>query len=243
MTRPSEQSLFAALDATWPAARFVDTGPWRLREGLGGGQRVSAATPISDFEPADLELAEEGMRKLGQQPLFMVRGVDRALDDTLADRGYAVVDPVTLYVAEAASLAGDIPHALAYTSWPPLAIQLEIWAAAGVGPRRIAVMERTEAPKAAILGRSGERPAGTAFVAGHGDVVMLHALEVDPGMRRSGVGNRIMRAAANWAISVGARWLTLAVTRANDPANALYRGLGMETVTEYHYRRAPETAA
>ena len=41
----------------------------------------------------------------------------------------------------------------------------------------------------------------------------------------------------------GADWLTLMVTRANAPANALYAKLSMPPVADYHYRRAPEQAA
>ena len=117
MTRPTENSLFATLDATWPPARFHDTGPWRLREGCGGGQRVSAATPLSRFSRSDVQIAEEEMHKLGQHALFMIRGEDAPLDEILAERGYAVVDPVTLYLAEAARLAGELPFAMAFPSW------------------------------------------------------------------------------------------------------------------------------
>ena len=37
-------ALEAALEATWPPARAWTVGPWRIRDGAGGGKRVSAAT-------------------------------------------------------------------------------------------------------------------------------------------------------------------------------------------------------
>ncbi|NND17963.1 MAG: GNAT family N-acetyltransferase, partial [Silicimonas sp.] len=55
-----------------------------------------------------------------------------------------------------------------------------------------------------------------------------------------GVATRILNGAANWALSKGAGWMTVNVTSANAPANALYRKLGMQPVAGYHYRRAPE---
>ena len=104
-------------------------------------------------------------------------------------------------------------------------------------------MERAETPKAAILARSGDTPAGVAYVGIQDGVAMLHAVQVAPDQRRSGTGAAILRSAANWAIARGANWVALAVTKANTPANALYSKFAMTPATEYHYRRAPEDAA
>ncbi|TMV56955.1 GNAT family N-acetyltransferase, partial [Thioclava sp. BHET1] len=41
---PDGEAIFAALDASWPAAALHHAGPWLIREGRGGGKRVSAAT-------------------------------------------------------------------------------------------------------------------------------------------------------------------------------------------------------
>ena len=54
--------------------------------------------------------------------------------------------------------------------------------------------------------------------------------------RRQGVGANILRKAARWAQDNGAAVLSLAVTRANTGANALYASLGMRPVDKYHYR-------
>lgn len=243
MTTPLARDIFDAIDATWPPARFIDHGPWRLREGLGGGQRVSSATANSPVTETDINEAEEEMRNLGQRPIFMIRPEDGELDAQLRNRGYDVVDPVTAYAIRAESFAEDLPPADAMPAWPPLAVQREIWQQAGIGPARVAVMERATGPRTAILGRSGDTPAGVAYVAISSDLAMLHALEVLPAFRRAGVGKRILTRAANWALSEGAGWLTLVVVTANAPANALYRRLSMIPVSSYHYRRAPETAA
>ena len=106
-------------------------------------------------------------------------------------------DPVTVYAAPAAALASEPPPPVTtFEVWPPLAIQAEIWAAGGIGPARLAVMERAAGPKTTILGRCADRPAATAYVAVHGTVAMLHALEVADRFRRRGLGRHIMRAAA-----------------------------------------------
>jgi len=243
VTAPPPDRLFEALEKTWPAAECRAVGPWTIRVGKGGGQRVSAATANGLFEPSDIATAEDAMRDVKQIPLFMLRESDTELDQRLADRGYELVDPVSVYLAPVADLAAAMQITQAMPSWPPLAAQLEIWSSAGIGPARTAIMERCDVPKTSFLGRTGDTPAGTAFVGLDGDVAMVHAIEVSSSMRRRGVGVVLMRACANWGLEYGATWLCLAVTRANAPANALYRSLGMTEATRYHYRRSAKGIA
>ena len=242
MTPPSPQHLFETLDATWPPARLVDAGPWRLREGQGGGQRVSAATAMGKVTEQDIATAEQGMAALNQHPLFMIRPEDKALDTWLEACAYDIVDPVTLYTIPATEIAQSYPPAIVISAWPPLAMQTDLWKGGGIGPDRIAVMARAD-KGTAILCRFEDTPAATVFVAIHGDTAMVHALEVAPEERRKGMGDIAMRAAAAWAVTNGATWLTLAVTKANTGANALYRKLGMTPTGAYHYRRAPKATA
>ena len=95
---------------------------------------------------------------------------------------------------------------------------------------------RCPSPKTAILARIKDQPAGVAFVALHKNIAMIHAIEVLPRFQRLGVGTNIMRAAAFWAQDHDAHTLSLLVTRANLPANALYTSIGMQVVGHYHYR-------
>jgi len=230
--------LSALIDATWPPAATRRAGPFRLREGQGGGQRVSAATAEAEWQQADIAAAEAAQRDLGQVPLFMIRAGEEALDAALAARGYRVVDPVVLYRAPLADLATEPPPPITtFCLWPMLQIMRELWAEGGIGPGRIAVMERAGPPKTAILGRVNDRAAGVAFVAGHGASAMLHALHVIPGQRRQGIAVKMMRATAFWALDHGLSELFVAVTEANAPARALYASLGMSIVGKYHYRK------
>ena len=243
MTPPTASELYTALADTWPAARAIDAGPWDIREGLGGGQRVSSAMAKSVVSEPDLDMAFDGMQSLGQPALFMIREGDDSLDAWLEKRGLTVSDPTTLYVVPASDLAQSYPITTIIPSWPPLAIQREIWAEGGVVDARIAVMERCTHPKTSIVTRINDTPAATVFLAKSGSIAMLHALEVRPANRRLGVGEITLRAAAKWARDQGADWLTLAVTKANTAADALYQKLGMIPVSSYHYRRTPTGAA
>jgi GNAT superfamily N-acetyltransferase len=238
MTLPTQDRVFDALSATWPAASVRETGGFLIREGLGGGKRVSAATATGDTW--DIDAAIAAMRALGQTPLFMIREGDDALDADLAVRGFAGADPTQLYAAPAMSLAAEVPRLTVFDIREPLAVMLEIWTEAEIGPARQAVMHRAPDPKTALFGRVGNRPAGVGFVALDGDVAMVHALELRPEARRRGLGRHMMHHAATWAVRHGATHLALAVTRANTGANALYASLGMAVVGGYHYRILPE---
>lgn len=224
-------ALDAAMEATWPAARTWRSGALTFRDGAGGGKRVSAASCTGDWGEADLA-ALAAM----PEPLVMIRPADAALDAALARAGWRVVDPVLIYAAGVAELRADLPPLAAFPHWPPLAIAASIWDEGGIGPQRIAVMERVSGARAVILARDGDRPAGVAFVACHGTDAMLHALEVRPSSRRRGLGTTLLHAAAAWAEGEGADRLSLAVTERNSAARALYARLGMQVVGQYHYR-------
>ena len=230
--------LAQVAEATWPPAATHRHGPWLIREGQGGGQRVSAASPAGDWTPDDIPQAEAAMAALAQSPLFVIHPQDAALDAALAARGYAHHDPVVAYAAPTAALADPPPAFLtSFPHWPPLAVAAQLWAEGGIGPGRLAVMDRVQSPKTAILGRSGDRAAGIAFTAIHGHVAMLHALEVAPDQRRKGCAHNILRAAALWARDHGATSLALLVTERNAAARALYASLNFAVVGKYHYRK------
>ena len=245
MTGDAEaDTAFAALEATWPAAETFRRAPWRLRRGCGGGKRVSAASAADPAGAADIALAEAAMRDMGQTPLFMLREGEGQLDALLAERGYRHLDPTVIHVADAADLAATpVAPMRCFAHWPPLAIIPQLWADGGIGPARLAVMDRVQGPKAALLGRDRDRAAGAAFVACHGQWAMLHALEVTPAHRRAGLGRDLVRAAAIWAAGKGAVRLAVAVTQDNTGATALYAALGMQPCARYHYRQAMQEPA
>jgi GNAT superfamily N-acetyltransferase len=232
--------IFAVIDGTWPAARVESCGPWTLRGGQGGGNRVSAATLEGPFVADDLTLAEDEMRTLGQEPLFMVRPAEATLDTALEARGYAIRDGVVIYTCPVERLTDlALPRVTVFTIWQPLAIMREIWATGGIGPARLAVMERAKGPKAGLLARYNDKPGGAGFVAIHDGIAMVHALEILPHQRGQGLGGWMMRGAALWAAEQGAHTMSAICTCDNVGANALYTSLGMDAVGQYHYRYLP----
>lgn len=241
----TRETLYSTIEVTWPCARHAQIGPFTIRDGAGGGKRASAATariegwaedPAPDLE-RHLPAAESAMARLGQPALFMIRQGDEALDALLAARRYRLVDPVNIYLASIAPLAeAELPHARTFTIWEPLAIMRDIWAANGVGPRRVAVMERATCLKTGLFGRYESRPAGAGYVGVAGDCAMVHALVVIARARRCGMGRRMMLQAARWAGGAGADQIAALCTAANPAGNALYASLGFALVGRYHYR-------
>ena len=225
------ETLATVMDATWPCARHWREGAFTLRDGAGGGKRVSAATCDGAWTELDLAMVERM-----PSPLVLIRAGEEALDAALGERGWRIVDPVVAYAAPVASLIADLPALAAFPHWPPLEIARSVWAEGGIGPERLAVMDRVQSAKTALLARHGDRPAGVAFVACHENEAMVHALEVRRALRRGGVGTTLLLAAANWAALAGADRLSLVVTQQNFAACALYARLGMQIVGRYHYR-------
>ncbi|MBI1495173.1 GNAT family N-acetyltransferase [Halocynthiibacter styelae] len=243
MSQPDVFALYDVCENTWPAKAVTEENGWSIRDGAGGGQRVSAATAVNPGEVPDIAEAEAAMDALGQNPLFMIREGEDALDQALETRGYKVKDPVTLWLAEIDEIASeDAPRMSAFTVWPPVGIMEELWVEGGIGPARLDVMHRGCDPKTGIFGRTNDRPAGVAYVGIHNGIAMLHALEVTPSQRRNGSAGRILRKAATWAKHHGAKHFSVIVTQENQGANALYSSLNMRSVGQYHYRVKPVEA-
>ncbi len=231
--------FFGLIDATWPAAAVHRAGPWIIREGRGGGQRVSAASVAGKWKPSDIGLAERAQAELGQPSLFLVRPGEAALDSALENEGYLVGDRVNLRAAKIGQVAREPPWLSAFTVWPPLAVFDMVWQEGGIGPARRAVMDRVTVPKTALLARADDRVSGAGFVAIHDGWAMVHAVHVRESLRRRGSAAAMLRMAAIWAMQRGAGGIALAVTEGNTAANALYASLGMEIVGNYHYRSRP----
>lgn len=234
---PEVLALFQAVDATWAPFAIHKTALWTIRDGKGGGKRVSAASALGSVTASDVQSAETAMAGLGQTPLFMIRGDEPELDSLLDGLGYGIIDPVDILSAQTRDLAEyNQPKLEVIFTADPIAILAEIWAEGGIGRSRLDVMRRVKGKKTYLLGRHDNKPVASAFAAVHGEFVMVHAVEVRPTARRRGVARRLMNAAAWWGQELGAKYVVCLTTSENTPAQTLYRNMGMEVVAQYHYR-------
>ncbi len=238
MSLPTAQQAWAGVAATWPAASERSLGPFTLRDGAGGGNRVSAATADGPFGAEDIQAASDAMRAEGRDPIFWVRPGEDALDQALDAMRYDAFAQTHILAAPLDALAErDLPRLAAIPTAEPLAAMAEVWAEGGIGPARLAVMDRAPEPKITFLGRRSDHVAGAAFAAIHDGVLYVHALEVHAAFRRQGLARDLMVGAAKWGRSQEATTVAVAVTVENKGAQALYTSLGLTIVGGYHYRK------
>ncbi|AUH33791.1 GNAT family N-acetyltransferase [Paracoccus tegillarcae] len=231
-----DATLALAFEATWPAAEYADAGGFRLGHTPGAGGRVNSARATGPWSQGDIDAAIDLFRGWNQPAVFRVMDDNTDLRAALEARGFAPSTPTAIMTCAADRLTDQpIPTITTFAVWPPLAIQRDIWAAGSINPARQAVMDAVPAPRASVLGRIKDRAAGAAFVAIHGDVAMVHAVEILPDWRRLGLAGWMMRQAAFWAVDQGAARIGLAVSRQNDAAMALYQHLGFSEVAGYGY--------
>lgn len=194
------------------------------RSAPGGGSRVNACSGPDDLTETEVSA----------HPLWCVLPGQRRLDALLDQLGYRVQTPTLLRCC-----AGLSQNAVA-SHWPPTQAQCDVWAAGGIGPARLSVMDRVQTPKAAL----SATPFGVAFVALHAGITWLHALEIHRDARRRGEGARLMAGVGAWAAQHGTGQVALLVTAPNAAANALYDRMGFDRQPGYAYReRALGTGA
>jgi GNAT superfamily N-acetyltransferase len=235
---------------SWRPLETANLGGWRLRSGAGFTGRANSVLPLGDpGVPLDEAIAHVlswyGHR--GITPRFQLpQPLTAELSEELAIRGWRSADVTDVMVSDldpALALAGPLRDDL-----PPV--------------------ELADVPSEGWLGRyhyrGGRLPAGGLQVltnhagAGFASVVedgvtvaiaratvderwlCVQAVEVAPEVRRRGVGRHVMRGVFEWGRSRGARHTHLQVMATNEPAHALYEGLGFTSHHRYHYS-APGT--
>mgnify|MGYP003624548294 CR=1 FL=1 len=227
MTLPDIQTLYDVTEATWPSASATSQSGWIIKDGAGGGKRVCATIQI---EPsADIALAEDAMLSFNQDRLFQIRTGENALDVALESRGYDLIDRVVFLAAPLTSLCKT--HSTQNEEAPTEAMK-SIWANGGIGPERLNVMARANAPK--TYAHIDDR--AVAYAAIHNGICMAHAVEVSKNHRRQGLGKSIMHQIAGWAETQGAQFMAVITVAENTAARTLYQNLGMSEVGHYHYR-------
>lgn len=232
----------------WPAPRLVWFEDWLLHFGDGFTRRANSANPLRpDYRGSEtLVPACETLYHAQDMPaIFRLPSmIDAALDRRLAAQGYT-------REGESLVLYGDIDG---IETVPDTAVRLSPRPTAGwfaamaalQGHRRAQsrsyrrVVSGLAVPAAfALLTVEGE-PAALAYGALSDRLLCLESVVADPCRRRRGFARRIVASLAAWVRDQGAAGICLEVEAANQPALALYQGLGFKTeLYRYHYRREP----
>lgn len=242
--------------AGWPAPETERLGAWLLRAASGWTARGNSALAAGDPGlplPAAIDAvvawyAARGLAAAVTTPLPAAARVAAALDA----RGWRAA-PATL--VQTAPIAVLLPRA-------PLPATRKL-----AGEQR-AEVRLEPVPSAGWLAVVGERKGGLPAAARHiltsvPQVRFAHGyddrgelcgiargvvtdgwlgvslMEVAPAARRRGVARQLLRALAGWAGSAGADRAYLQVEEGNEPAVALYAGMGFTTHHPYVTYRTP----
>lgn len=247
--RPDFDRLVAQ---AWPAPCGEEIGGWRLRYAGGVTKRANSVLPLGD--PGDLtaaiECAERFYAVRDAPSVFSIgTGAYPGLDRVLAARGYAVVDPTLVMVADLPRSADgvDCPDGGMEIADRPSAEWLDLWWSVD-GRYTDRAGDRLGTARRILTGVAASyvsiRP-GLAVGRGvpQGAWFGIYCMAVAPRARRRGLGSAVLRALLARGGRQGARRAYLVVVERNAAARALYERHGFRVAGRYHYRVRPDTKA
>ncbi len=249
--RPSSSiaDVARAIDLGWPGLERVRLGGWVLRASGGFTGRANSALPLGDpglALPAAVDEVERFYAARGLPARFSVAtSVDpqvRAdpspeVDAELDARGYALVDPSLVLVADLRRLPPPRGEEdVAFAPHPDSAFTTLYRYRGGALPEgAVRVLTAAQHQEFLTLRRGGE-PVAVGRVAVARGWAGVTAMEVAASARRQGLGTQALLQLLARGRALGARWGYLQVARDNAPARALYASAGLVPHHGYHYR-------
>jgi ribosomal protein S18 acetylase RimI-like enzyme len=257
-------ALELAAAESWPAPVRERLGDWWLRSADGWTGRANSALPVGDpGRPLDDAIdqvqrwyAARSRPALINVPLPLAARVNASLDE----RGWQIGPRVLVQTAalaavlDAAPERDDLPAVDLRPAPAPAWLDLVAARKARGDPSHLpgaarhvltAVDQVRFAHVYAGTGRS--HPDGDLLAVARGTVtgpgrwLGLALVEVVPQARRRGLARHVTAALARWASGLGATEAFLQVEEHNEPARALYRGLGFTTHHTYAPRAEPQS--
>jgi N-acetylglutamate synthase len=226
----------------WPSLQTAPCAGWVLRYAKGFTKRANSANAIAPSAPfhAVRPLVEIFYRSHHLPVTFRLTplaGPDT--DEALERAGYRLMESTVMMVSRlpTAPTLGDGVELSAHADpdW-----RQGFAEAKGVPAASRAVHDRIVGAIAADTAfatiRARGRPVAFGLAVADRGVLGLFDVVVTEGARRRGLGRQIAAALMSWGRDQGAMGAYLQVTAANEPAVALYRGLGFEDAYRYHYR-------
>jgi GNAT superfamily N-acetyltransferase len=233
----------AAMNA-WPALETYLLDGWVLRFANGYTKRANSVNPTYPSESDDLDAKIAACEAIyghrGLPTIFRLTsfGAPPSLDETLAGRGYRVLDP-TLVMARDCSEPGAPPlrtHAL--EEWLAIYSRFAGVALDAHGNHAAMLAKIPGTPSFATLESDG-RPVAAGLLVPDAECAGLFDIVCDPALLRQGNGRRLTQGLLTLAARSGAVSAYLQVTETNLPARHLYESLGFAPRYRYWYRIAP----
>ncbi|MBX9365948.1 GNAT family N-acetyltransferase [Streptomyces sp. WAC04114] len=236
----------------WRPVESEWLGGWELRAASGFTRRANSVLPLGAPDTPLDEALDAVRRWYGERglPAYVqtatgAEGTQELLCAELERRGWVREVTAELWVGPLASIAdrGD-----------PAGVVLSRQAGEGwltryqrKGVSEVALRVLGSGPSvwfATVPGESAQAPpAAIGRCVVDGRWAGFAAVEVDPALRRRGLGTAVMAALARQALDEGASAAWLQVEADNAAARALYAGMGFAVHHAYHHYRAPDGAA
>ncbi|MET9579754.1 GNAT family N-acetyltransferase [Streptomyces massasporeus] len=248
----SYEELARVAARAWRPVESERLGEWELRAASGFTRRANSVLPLGAPD-APLDEALDAVRRwYGERglPAYIqtatgAEGTQELLCAELERRGWVREVTAELWVGPLASIAdrgdpaGVVLSRQADEGW------LAQYQRKGVSEVALRVLESGPSVWfATVPGESAQAPpAAIGRCVVDGRWAGFAAVEVDPALRRRGLGTAVMAALARQALDEGASAAWLQVEADNAAARALYAGMGFAAHHAYHHYRAPEGAA
>ncbi|KDN74882.1 acetyltransferase [Streptomyces olindensis] len=245
----SYEELARVAARAWRPVESERLGDWELRAASGFTRRANSVLPLGD-PGVPLDEALDAVRRwYGERglPAYVqtatgAESTQEPLCAELEERGWVREVTAELWVGALAPVAdrGD-----------PAVVELSREAGEGwlaryqrKGVSEVALRVLGSGPSvwfATVPGAAeGAPPAAIGRCVVDGRWAGFAAVEVDPELRRQGLGTAVMAALARQALDEGASAAWLQVEADNAEARALYAGMGFAAHHAYHHYRAPD---
>ncbi|MFD5129895.1 GNAT family N-acetyltransferase [Streptomyces olindensis] len=245
----SYEELARVAARAWRPVESERLGDWELRAASGFTRRANSVLPLGD-PGVPLDDALDAVRRwYGERglPAYVqtatgAESTQEPLCAELEERGWVREVTAELWVGALAPVAdrGD-----------PAVVELSREAGEGwlaryqrKGVSEVALRVLGSGPSvwfATVPGAAeGAPPAAIGRCVVDGRWAGFAAVEVDPELRRQGLGTAVMAALARQALDEGASAAWLQVEADNAEARALYAGMGFAAHHAYHHYRAPD---
>ena len=228
----------------WRPVESERLGAWELRAAAGFTRRANSVLPLGDPGlPLDEALTavrrwygDRGLRAYVQTATG-AEGTQELLCAELEERGWTREVTAELWVgalapvADRADASGVVLSRSADEAW------LARYQRKGVSGVALKVLGSGPSVWFATVPGEGVEPAAIGRCVVDGRWAGFAAVEVDPALRRRGLGSVVMAALASRALEEGASAAWLQVEAENVGARALYSGMGFSAHHAYHHYR------
>jgi ribosomal protein S18 acetylase RimI-like enzyme len=229
----------------WPSLSTLLYDGWVLRFSEGLTKRANSVNPIYDSSPDVNEKIRvcENLYSAHQLPsVFKITPFVQPpqLDETLADRGYALMDTVSVqavnldHIREPDMTSVTIDETLS-SDWMDHFCRFN-----NVGDKDRSVMERMLSLVKTKTGFISLCCEDRIVACGRGvierDYIGIYEVVTDPSCRNRGFGEQMMLNLLKWGKENGATHSYLQVVAVNEPALRLYAKIGYSEIYKYWYR-------